>query len=982
MKTTLLKSMMTMLAALFSLNLCAYDFAVDGICYTVISLQDLTCELAPPSSDMPAYSGNFSVPSTVKYNGRNFKVVGIGSDSFQSDNLTSVIIPEGVTYINHKAFNCANMKELTIPVSINKIGFQVISTYLRVNITSLVYWCEIEFGDFYYGNLFGGEGGDLYLNGKKVTDLIVPKSVKKIPTKAFVRCRSITSVRFEEGTEISEIGKEAFLGCSNIKYVEIPSTLQKIGDRAFAGIPDLEEVVLQDSDTPLEFAASGNPDYRTPFMNSLSIKKIHLGRKTTSSPEWGTLFGQDEYEFYPPVVKKVPISTLIIGDSFNEFTLDGLYGMGNVYGLGVSDLKTLTIGKNVQSLKDTESAMQVSTIYSRNATPPQLTGAFANKVYMSAVLYVPRGSLSAYQSAEGWKNFWNISEYDYDDIIPSAQSYTLTYVVDGEVYKTYEVEQGTTITPEAAPLKDGYTFSGWSGIPTTMPAKDVTVTGTFTANTVEYVDKASVEIDGIFYRLSAKSRSAEVIAGATKYAGAVTIPATVQLNGAPYSVTSIGTIAFKDCSALTSVKIPEGITSIGIGAFTACTSLSSVSLPNSITEIGNSVFWGCKGLESIKIPSSVTTIGEFAFVDAGLTSLTIPSSVQSIQQHAFQGCKGLTNVTIPGNVVSIDEYAFCGCDNLSSITLENGVTNIGERVFMSCGNLETVVLPNSLEVIGPYAFAGCNQMRTMDMPNSVTTLGDGAFLQCANLETVKLSAGIKTMGTYIFQKCYNLNSVIIPGIKTLTEGMFMNCSNLIQVEMTEGVESFGLGVFYHCTNLPSITIPQSVKSIGQRVFEGCENLTSVTVLSNTPATLTSSSFENASKSVLYVPKGSQNTYQSAAYWKNFAMIVEPYYTLTYMIDDGVYKTVNVNYGESITPEAEPTKEGYTFSGWGEIPAKMPAEDVTIIGSFTLVDAIEDVLVDDEKYQIYIPNGTPVDTLQKGVNILYYSNGSIKKVYIK
>ena len=58
----------------------------------------------------------------------------------------------------------------------------------------------------------------------------------------------------------------------------------------------------------------------------------------------------------------------------------------------------------------------------------------------------------------------------------------MTYTVDGEEYKTYEVEYGATITPEAAPTKEGYTFSGWSEVPKTMPAKDVTVTGTFTVN--------------------------------------------------------------------------------------------------------------------------------------------------------------------------------------------------------------------------------------------------------------------------------------------------------------------------------------------------------------------------------------------------------------------------------------------------------------------------------------------------------------------
>ena len=64
----------------------------------------------------------------------------------------------------------------------------------------------------------------------------------------------------------------------------------------------------------------------------------------------------------------------------------------------------------------------------------------------------------------------------------SANSYELTYMVNGEVYKTESVVYGTTIVPEAGLTKEGYTFSGWSEIPETMPARDVVVTGTFTIN--------------------------------------------------------------------------------------------------------------------------------------------------------------------------------------------------------------------------------------------------------------------------------------------------------------------------------------------------------------------------------------------------------------------------------------------------------------------------------------------------------------------
>lgn len=74
----------------------------------------------------------------------------------------------------------------------------------------------------------------------------------------------------------------------------------------------------------------------------------------------------------------------------------------------------------------------------------------------------------------------------------SINSYTLKYVVDGEVYKTISLEFGTAITPEAEPTKEGYTFSGWSEIPEKMPAHDVTVTGEFSVN----IHKITWKIDG------------------------------------------------------------------------------------------------------------------------------------------------------------------------------------------------------------------------------------------------------------------------------------------------------------------------------------------------------------------------------------------------------------------------------------------------------------------------------------------------------
>lgn len=647
MKTTILKSVMAVLVALFTLNVHAYDFEVDGIYYNIISTNDMTCEItatanvvdipdyyyASPGKKTPSakslYTGNFIVPEKVTFKGRTLSVIRIGDCAFYGSDISSIKIAQTIQKIGVHAFSgCNNLS------SVESSNVTMLGPYAFSNCSHL---SKVSFPKV---TNCGSYDGYVFYNDLQLTTLDLP-SATFIGKGTFSGC-DIANLAIEKVENLYD-AYEGYLG----KVIRIPSSCKSFScDYGLGGNHNGEELIIEDSDEPLGIGGNiRNGDY----VDYDKFKKIYIGRNIDKE-SWpvtcnlcrytGSLkeieFGNTVTYFGNFVRSSEFVETLILGEKLN---------LREISFAGFKNLKKVIV---------------------KSATPIVIGTfegyyGFTNTQYLNCNVYVPRGSLSAYQSAEGWKNFWNIEEYDYTDTTTPLQSYTLTYIVDGETYKTYKIQQGTTITPEAAPLKDGYTFSGWSGIPTTMPAKDVTVTGTFTANSVEYVDKASVEIDGIFYRLSAKSRSAEVIAGTTKYTGTVNIPATVQLNGAPYSVTSIGTIAFKDCSALTSVKIPEGITSIGIGAFQSCTSLSSVSLPNSITEIGNSVFWGCKGLESINIPSSVTTIGEFAFVEAGLTSLTIPSSVQSIQQHAFLGCKGLTNVTIPGSVVSIDEYAFYGC---------------------------------------------------------------------------------------------------------------------------------------------------------------------------------------------------------------------------------------------------------------------------------------------------------------------------------
>ena len=161
----------------------------------------------------------------------------------------------------------------------------------------------------------------------------------------------------------------------------------------------------------------------------------------------------------------------------------------------------------------------------------------------------------------------------------SINKYKLIYQVDGMEYKSYEVEYGKTITPETAPTKEGYTFSGWSEIPVTMPAHDVTIKGTF--KVIEYnVDNATYEV----------SDGEATFVGGENCSGDVEVPSTVVINNKTYPVTTISDGAFLNNPYITSVTIPQSVICIGANAFNGCSGLISIIIGEDVSVIGSKAF--------------------------------------------------------------------------------------------------------------------------------------------------------------------------------------------------------------------------------------------------------------------------------------------------------------------------------------------------------------------------------------------------------
>ena len=194
-------------------------------------------------------------------------------------------------------------------------------------------------------------------------------------------------------------------------------------------------------------------------------------------------------------------------------------------------------------------------------------------------------------------------------------------------------------------------------------------------------------------------------------------------------VTKIGDYAFRRCTSLTSVTIPDSVTTIGKYAFEDCDSLTSVNIPDSVTSIGGSAFDQCTSLTSVIIPDSVTTIGGCAFWNcASLTSVTIPDSVTAIGNAAFIYCASLTSVTIGNSVTRIEENAFFRCESLTSVTIGDSVTTIGDRAFYYCTSLTSVTIPDSVTSIGRGAFEYCTSLKAVYCkPTTPPTGGSSMF---------------------------------------------------------------------------------------------------------------------------------------------------------------------------------------------------------------------------------------------------------------
>lgn len=316
---------------------------------------------------------------------------------------------------------------------------------------------------------------------------------------------------------------------------------------------------------------------------------------------------------------------------------------------------------------------------------------------------------------------------------------------------------------------------------------------------------------------------------------------------------------------------------------------------------------------------------------------SIREGVKVVGNDAFQGCGFLTNIDLPESLTSIGRNAFWGCDSLTSIIIPNGVTSIGDYAFFYCWNLASVTFPSSLVTIGGSAFSECPNLASVTFQSGLTSIGSSAFFACRSLTNVTFPSSLTEIGNNAFKMC---------GFKTLT--------------LPSGLTKIGKEAFASCIRLKSLTLSPSLTSIGVEAFGGLGNLRTLTI----PSGLTSidslkkydNEFEESylgifvapsmesvyvgwqipipagdffkgcdiSKCTLYVPLGTKQAYAETEVWRDYGEIKE-----------------------------------YDVSGVDKVDNHSEAKEVS-------------------RYSL---DGQRLSVPVKGLNIVRYSDGSIKKVVV-
>ncbi len=498
----------------------------------------------------------------------------------------------------------------------------------------------------------------------------------------------VSSVIIGEG--ITHIGNNAFNNCQLLTDVSFPSTLEKIGDSAFA-----ECLMLQRADLPDAVKEIGN--YAFGYCRSMTAVTLPQGLESIGS----------EAFYYCEKLQSIEIP-----DSVSDFGEYMFYRCSSLSGsvtvpAGVTELRyTFYYCENLEHVDLPEGLQTIgSYTFSNCSSLTELT--FPSTVTTISEDAFYNTGLTSIVIPEGVEALGQSSFSHCSDLVSVTLPSTLKRI---EHYVFWYCGSLKNIN-----LPEGLEYIGQQAFEECTSLEEIIIPDSVT------------EMRSDVFRYC-RSMTKAVIGNGIQQLPYEAFAACYSLKDLTIGtgVVNLGRSTFENCTALETVIIPDNVINSynADHEFSGCSNLKSVTLSKNMLGVSSYMFYNCTSLTEIEIPEGVGSIGEGAFLRCtSLEKATIPESITSIGQNAFENCTSLAEVELPetARLDNIPTYAFRNCSALKEITIPDYVKYIGSYAFQYCSSLEAVHYNGVLEeydysryTIGYHAFGNCPSLSHLE----------------------------------------------------------------------------------------------------------------------------------------------------------------------------------------------------------------------------------------------------------------------------